>query len=369
MKQKIYLLLVMVLSLILASCADNTGIINTNSPLKEVAALNTDQNVLIFSTLSSANVLSEVVTPTSMSAMSVLEETPEIEIDMDKANKYLLMMENILAEGGPVVSTETESDLEDYDTMMVITFKDLAGNVSSYTIYYSIIIDEQIATDEEVLEGENSEEANTEETTDNSRERSFKKGHDDDRHDDEREFDEKHEKAEEQFKHHHHHEDNEEEVEYQIDALAVIEGVSYEVFAKKEVETDEDETEVEITFIIKLDEANYIKIEQEIEENEVEYKYSIYKDGYKTNSMTFKSEEENGHTYIKLTTNDNGVKETYKFYKSENRIVIKYESKGYFYTLYVTSKLDETTNEIVYDYKVKEKEFDWKYHKSHKDRH
>lgn len=388
-KMRFYLVLIAILSLVLVGCGNSDLGVNTvKKETTEVAALKTDQSVLLFSTLSSASVLSsDVASLSSLSDVAPLfgdRNNEEVEIDMEKANAYLLMMENILADGGPIVSSETASDREDYDMMMVITVKDLAGNVSTYTIYYSIVVEEaapEVAPEESVP----SDEVGTEDSTDEVKEPSYRRGWDDhgdaedektapERDDDDEDHDdhddrhkEHHDKALDQFKHHE-HDDEEAEVEYQINALAVIDGVEYEVLGKKEVETEDEGEEVEIEFLVKLDENNYVRIEQEIEEDEVEYKYVIYKDGRKQTSLSFESEVEDGVTFVKLTTDENGYKATYKFIKGENKTIIKYSGNGYSYTLFVTSMLDEETGELVYEYKVDEKEFNWEFRKGHKKR-
>ena len=364
-KMKFYAVLVAVLALLLVGCS-NSELATLKREATDVAALKTDKNVLVFSTLSSATAL-EVEAVSYLSGNTYFGRE-KLEIDMDKANEYLLMMENILADGGPIVSSETESDREGYEMMMTVTVKDLAGNTNAYTIYYSIIIDESDLPTEEVLP----EEPSTEETNPEVKEPALR-GHwgyhrdDDGREDDkdDHKYHEYHNKAHDQFKDHH-REYKEDEVEYAIDALAVIDGVEYEVFGKKEVETEEDGQEVEIKFIVKLDEGNYVSIEQEIEDNEIEYKYDIYKNGRRESSLKFETEEENGKTHIKLsTTNNLGQTETYKFIKDIDKTIIKYESRGYSYTLIVTSSVDEEGN-IVYDYVVKERDFKWQFHKNHK---
>ena len=299
-KIKFYALLVAILSLVLVGCG-NTQTTTVKKEVAEVASLKTDQNVMVFSALSGANALSSTVTNLALSDSIGEEELPEI--DMEKANSYLLMMENILADGGPVVATEAASDREGYDMMMVITVKDLAGNTSSYTIYYSILVDEEILPEETTPETEETSPETgetTPETEDTTTDENAEaplagkfgqnnhdyhdKGDKDDREDREEPKHEHHDKAYDQFKHHHHG-DKEDEVEYDINALAVIDGVEYEVFGKKEVE--EDDEEVEIKFIIKLDKDNYVKVEQEIEEDEVEYKYDVFKGRRMVSSLKF----------------------------------------------------------------------------------
>lgn len=365
-KMKFYAVLVSVLALLLVGCA-NTELNTTKRGSTEVAALKTDENILVFSTLSSASTLKEEVV-SALNGDASFGQKEELEIDMDKANEYLLMMENILADGGPIVSNETASDREGYDLMMTITVKGLAGNVSVYTIYYSIIIDEAELPSEELPEQPSTEETLPEEGTESEVKEPSLRGHwgykdeDDDKKD--HKYNDYHDKAHDQFKHH--YEDKENAVEYAIDALAVIDGVEYEVFGKKEVETEEDGEEVEIKFVVKLDDDNYVSVEQEFEGTEVEYEYTVFQNRRKVSTLKFKSEEEDGKTCIKLTTtNEQNEKEIYKFIKDAGKTIIKYETRGYSYTLIVTSSVDEEGN-TVYDYIVKEKDFKWQFCKNHK---
>ena len=121
------------------------------------------------------------------------------------------------------------------------------------------------------------------------------------------------------------------------------------------------ETEVEVQFTVKLDDSNYVKIQQEIEDDELEYKYTVYQNGRKKYTMSLDSEYEGGNTVVKLTTDEDGIRETYKFIKGDNKTIIKYDINGYSYTLHVTSVIDSETNEVIYEYKEKEKDLDWEY--------
>lgn len=362
-KLRYYMLALVLLSLILVGCGSNEKVVDDTS-VENVAALNTDQNVMLFSTLSSASILgssqmSNLATNINAPLPTFLTEKveEEVEIDMEKANAYLLMMENILADGGPIISSESASDRDGYDTMMVVTVKDLAGNTSTYTIYYSVLAEIIEEDSDEKSDGD----VDTSSLEDTESAEPVRFG--DDRTD---EDDKKDREAKEHFKNHRYDDDDEKEMEYQINALAVIDGVEYEVKGSKEVEVDDNETEVEIEFVVKLDENNYVKIKQEVEDDESEYKYTVYKDGRKQTSMSFESEKEDGNIVVKLTTDEAGYKETYKFIKGEEKTIIKYDGNGYSYTLFVTSILDSETDELVYEYKVKEKEYDWEYRKEHK---
>lgn len=341
-KYKIYLLLLVLLSFTLVGCADSAAKSSKqNGDDTSVAALNTDQNVMIFSTLSSASVLSQnMTTVSSLTDLKPIFKEDAL-VDMEKANSYLLMMETLLSNGGPIVVSEDDSDREGYDLMMLISVKDLAGNVSEYTIYYSVIV-EGLST-----AGYKHGKDNQDFESDNNRHQN------------------NHDKVEEYFKNHKYGHD-EEEIKYDIKALAIIDGVEYQVRGSKEVEIDDFEEEIEVEFTVKLDENNYVKIEQETENDEVEYQYTIYKNGKKFSSLSFEKEEENGATHIKISTTENGYKEIYKFIKGKDLTTIKYEGNGYSYTLFVTSNIDPETNEVVYEFKVKEKDFSWKLNKNNK---
>ena len=92
-KFRFYLVLVAILSLVLVGCG-KTEEVDTKRELTEVAALKTDQNVLVFSALSGANALSNVSELASSlnSEVPLLDEDKDVEIDMEKANSYLLML-------------------------------------------------------------------------------------------------------------------------------------------------------------------------------------------------------------------------------------------------------------------------------------
>ena len=321
---------------------------NVLGVFEESSLLSTDQDVMLFSTLSSASILGSESSIQSVSDAGYLFESdkPKIEVDMEKANSYLLMMENMLADGGPIVMSEEASDRDEYDKMMVVSVKDLAGNVSQYTIYYSIIEEVTSYTDSD-LDGR------TEPTYPDYDEETVS-GNGNHKN-----------KAEDYFKNHHYGRDYDDEIKYQINALAIIEGVEYRVIGNKEVEIDDNEVETETSFRIILDDYNYVRIEQEIEDDETEYKYTIYKNGHKQSSLKFETDIEYGVNVVKLTSEENGNRETYKFIKEADKTIIKYDGNGYSYTLIVTSKIDEVTGEIVYEYKAKEKEYNWEYRKEH----
>lgn len=393
-KKSIYIFLMLLLTVALVGCqnsnneavAEDNATIDTTKQVTNVAQLKTDQSVMVFSTVSSVAVLSDEVVEVTPEQVIPEETLPPVEqeeipsIDMDKANSYLLMMENLLTDNGPIIMSESQSNREDYDYMMIISVKDLAGNVSTYTLYYSIIVEEESPSTPTDTPEENESKDDIDvpslrryyrygedEKTDNKHSHNDDyRNHDEETHDGYYDKGNKHNQAEDNFKNHQygsHHEND--EIEYKIKALAIIDELEYEVIGKKEIEEDE----VEIEFIIKLDENNYVKIEQEVEEDEFEYKYTIYKDGRKYSSLKFESENENNVIHVKLTSEENGFKETYKFIKEADKTIILYQTKGYSYTLVVTSSENAENGEVVYNYYVKEHDYTYKYCKGHHNHH
>ena len=72
--------------------------------------------------------------------------------------------------------------------------------------------------------------------------------------------------------------------------------------------------------------------------------------------------ELNEETTIKISTKENSVKETYKFIKENNKIKIEHTTGSTKYTIFVTTKVNDI-GEIVYEYKVKETQKNYNYHK------
>ncbi len=58
---------------------------------------------------------------------------------IDRVKPYLGMIENLLSQDQGMSSTITPSDLEDYETKLVITTYDLLGNSITHTFYYNVI--------------------------------------------------------------------------------------------------------------------------------------------------------------------------------------------------------------------------------------
>ena len=254
----------------------------TNKTSKSIGT----KDLVTFSALSSANILSNTESvnlslESSSSSLMKLSSTVD-DIDMDKVNSYLQMMENMLVDDGPILISESVSDKEGYAKKLVFESKDLSGNKETYTLYFN----------ETVL----------------------KEKDDDDLFE-----------LEEEFK---------------LKGLAIIDGVEYKMTGSKEIEEDEEELELKIT----LDESNYVLIEQETETNESEYSYVVVKNGKKVLSMSF--ELEDGIEEIVIKSKESGSTEIYKFYKSKGDIVIKHIKNGLEVKIVVKSYQDSNNETI-----------------------
>lgn len=131
--------------------------------------------------------------------------------------------------------------------------------------------------------------------------------------------------------------DGEEETEVSttLRGVMVFDGKEFEVFGKKEIETegDEKETSIEFTTKSKANPSNYVKIKQSVEvENgaqEVEYEYEIYENGEKAREFKLEIEDENGKTEVSFKMEiENAPEETeYKIIKGDvdGKFKIKYE--------------------------------------------
>lgn len=131
--------------------------------------------------------------------------------------------------------------------------------------------------------------------------------------------------------------DGEEETEVSttLRGVMVFDGKEFEVFGKKEIETEGDEKETSIEFTTKSREnpLNYVKIKQSVEvENgaqEVEYEYEIYENGEKAREFKLEIEDENGRTEVSFKMEiENAPEETeYKIIKGDvdGKFKIKYE--------------------------------------------
>lgn len=125
------------------------------------------------------------------------------------------------------------------------------------------------------------------------------------------------------------------EVSTTLRGVMVFDGKEFEVFGKKEIETEGDEKETSIEFTTKsqANPLNYVKIKQSVEvENgaqEIEYEYEIYENGEKAREFKLEIEDENGKTEVSFKMEIENVPEEteYKIIKGDvdGKFKIKYE--------------------------------------------
>lgn len=224
-------------------------------------------------------------------------QSDEEVLEKETIEKYLSMMNELLANEGNLSSEEKTSDREEYTHLLEITTKDFDGKEVKYLLYYN--------------------EVSTEETTD----------------------------------------DDESSISNKIEGIAICEDVEYRLEGKMETETEEDETENESYFKIIEDDENYVVVkeefEQEQDEYEHQYKYQVVANGKKVNTVTFKLEKEKGETVIKLTEEADS-KTTYKFKMEEDNgntlIKIKVSNGGQEKNILVKVVYNISTQEYEYEY-------------------
>ena len=284
---------------------------------------NSDSDMFAFATISTANIFGQTsnVTPTYKTVGNIKDSNDEI--DMDKVNEYLQMMENLLVDDGPIVSKEEKSDRPEYEVKVTYVTKDLAGEETTFVIYYN-----------QVLESENIEHSKKDEV----------KPVDDEEDDDD-------------------DEDETEEQEYTLNGIALVDGVEYTLVGEKELENNEYELKITISF----DKLNTVTFKEEKELDETEYSYKVVKDGKKFLELEFEAEEIDQEIEIEVVTTERGFKESYKFEKElengKHIIVIKYKGKGNTLTIKATGVLNEETGVVEYTYKVKENNKEYHYEK------
>lgn len=244
------------------------------------------------------------------------------EIDMDKVNSYLQMMESFLVNDG-VINTQTlESDMEEYEFKMIFSVKNLTYTTSEYVLYFN----QTLLQDDDDLDDD-----------DDDMKLSQRKHHKEGR---KPKFDD--------------------DTEYLLEGIAVIGDITYELIGVKE----EEDSEIELKVSVKLDESNYVILEQEIEDDEISYQYELIKNGKKSLSIEFEIEDSEEFE-IEIKQIEDGKVVYYNFEKDtvDNVIKIKYRNNGDVFNLVAKGYIDEETNEVVYEYKVCESSKLYHYHK------
>lgn len=197
--------------------------------------------------------------------------------DLVTVNKYIELAESLLGESS--ISTETvASDRTEYTWKNVVSYTDIAGEKTSYTVYYN----EELIADK--TDGDEREE------------------------------------------------------EYRITGILIVDETEYAVEGKKSTESEtehgEEETENETWFRADLGNGDYIRLEQETEsehgESEQELVYTVRMNG-STEQTTLELEEERGEREVKMTVRKDGKTDVFQFEE---------ESRGNTRIMHVTAYID-----------------------------
>lgn len=281
MKKIKLFIFIMFFAIVLASCQNQTA--PTFASKQEELGYQTAFGLTMFN--SNVDVSARKLNNGFNTSDSISEEL------LQKINGYLEKIENFLSGDSPVTIVSQESDLEGYQTKLVVSTKDLLGNVTDYMIYLNELLDAE--TDEEET-------------------------------------------------------NEEEEKEFSITGILISDGVNYTVTGSKEIENDESELQLKIQY----SEDKYVLIEQEIEDDESEYNYSYYEGGKIVNQIKLDYDLEDKEQQIKVVENDTVY--SYKRVEEDNKTLIHVtvKTKDETFKFKVKSYVDSETNNIVYEYHV-----------------
>ena len=377
----------------------------------------TDDDVISFGVLSAASVFGDS-SYTKLSAnktasvrkLNDSEEDEETEeLDMDLINEYYQMFSSIVS-SNPITIVAEESDREEYENKLIYKVKDLSGEEITYTIYFNLILIEDLEEEEknefdkyDEYEGHEKFDKMHDELKDHFGHGKDHKGEkpedfvpgegcpqkpDNNQEDEtveEPTKDENLDNLEEgeetsgvlkrkkgdfekgQGKGPHHKFDQDKDAEYAVEGIAIIDGVEYELVGSKEQDS-ENEEEFELSLMVKKSEKEYVILEQEVEDEKSEYEMKVFEEGKR--KLAFEIENKENKLEINLVvqeTNEEGKSEkvTYNFKQitvnEEVLVIIKRVTADDFIKILVKTIVDEETGEVVYEYKLEEKEFH--YHK------
>ena len=140
------------------------------------------------------------------------------------------------------------------------------------------------------------------------------------------------------------------EVSTQLEGLIVQNGISYEFYGEKEIEDDECEVEL----IIIIDDANYLKVSQEIEHNEKEFEYKFYNGDPKKNKpyKTVEIEIDGDNVTIEIAENDEKSNIEFKYTRGQNKneISANYHKNNKNYENIKIDEDDENKENYKYDF-------------------
>lgn len=299
MKKLIKFLVVVALVAVMAVCFVGCDIPSDNDGRKDFV-LNNTSDVISTALVSSANVLSGLATDNETQGNQLANANDITDAEIDEIHNQIQMFEAFIGSNPLNVNIEA-SDREAYEHKMTISFKDLNNKESSYTLYYNQVLNSEENDDDDDIDLDDLMEIDVEQ-------------------------------------------------EYTLSGIMIVGENEYTIIGEKEIE----DGEYEMSIIAKIDDNNYILIEQETEDDEQELSYQVWKDGKMVTSFSMSLENEKGETSVKIKSSVDGQVTYRKFSKEEENgqttIKIKQTVGNEQYNVIVKITKDAQTGQDVYKY-------------------
>ncbi len=257
--KKLFVLATLFIGLVtMAACSSNGSVLG-NGP-----SLETKEDVIGFSAATSIMALNNTQTATEDPLLSMDNHTTEDPYDflseIDDLEQFMPIINAFISSDESAFGVEViESDLAEYENLMIISMLDFNGETREYEFYYN----ETFITEDE---DEDDDDADVDEDDD-----------------DDADVDE-----------------DEDEAESIIDGIMIVGDLTYQLSGVRETEADEEYLEMTAT----IDELNYVTIEygaeSEDNEAETEFYYELYEAGTLTKSIEFKLETEDEESELEI---------------------------------------------------------------------
>lgn len=212
-------------------------------------------------------------TPTTPDPSAPTQPAPDgNNTELNELDGYMSLVGSLLGNGSFKTEEQT-SDRTEYQVKAVVSYPDLAGNLSQYVLYYNEIaqgVAPVVASDDE---------------------------------------DEDHESGK--------GDKQESKEKYSIRGIMVIGTNEYPLEGRRVIETEGNESENKTNLTVTISETDRIEVEQktEAEEGELEQKfiYSTYKNNALFEKTSFSFESEGSETELKMQTLKDGVTKLFRF--------------------------------------------------------
>ena len=332
MKKKNFALSILVSLLILGGCSTlNSSDVDTEKKSEYITEINDVDDVYGFSALTSASLLSQfdMSAKTNASKAMNLAWNEVGEEEIEKINYYVNLFESLLSDEGVLSSNISNSDIEEFDYMMIISTKSLLGETQSYVLYYNeVIIDVEDEIEEDITDEE--EVGNEVESVD--------------------EIVENYHSKVKEVRHLDRIRDKIDEVSTLIEGIMIVGEEHYEIKGVRIAH----ETFTKTSFISFIDRFNYVRVSHMSNEDKENFKYRIVKDGKIESISDINVKNVESKTEIKLRLYENGSYEDYSFKKIEEEgkqlIKIRIIKDRNVIDIKVFIITDEETGETLYRY-------------------